>query len=183
MFTSRVPKNTFPPVTLRHLVSLAAFLFTAALPCALSAKQGEAAKDPTAITVVRVQHEWRDAASFKRIAEYFDGEEHNGGEALRRSHPEQRSGYYFFVRVKNPGALRPAKAALHVVTSTSAEPVSYEFPVELRAGDTVFNIGLTGPDWPDSKQHPVAWKLNFLADDGQILATATSYLWEKPASK
>jgi hypothetical protein len=183
MFTYRARKNTFLAVTLRHLVSLAAFIITSVLPCVASAKQDEATKDPSAITVVRVQHEWRDAASFKRIAEYFDGQEHNGGEALRRSHPEARSGYYFFVRVKNPGALRPAKAALQVVTSASAQPVSYEFPVELRAGYTVFNIGLTGADWPDSKQHPVAWKLNFLADDGHILATATSYLWEKPVTK
>ena len=70
------------------------------------------------VTIVRVLHEWRDAASFKRIAEYFDGEEHHGGEALRRSHPggARRVGH-FFVRVKNPGPLRPAKAALCVVTT------------------------------------------------------------------
>jgi hypothetical protein len=169
-------------VTLRHLVSLAAIIITTALPCAALAKQGEATRDPNALRIVRVQHEWRDAASFKRIAEYFDGKEHNGGEALRRSHPEERSGYYFFVRINNPGSLRPAKAALQVITSTSAQPVSYEFPVELRAGDTVFNIGLTGADWPDAKLHPVAWKLDFVADDGHILATQTSYLWEKPAT-
>ena len=168
---------------LRHLVTLAAAAFFAALPCAAAAKPSDAPAAPTELTIVRVQHEWRDAASFKRIEEYFDGEEHNGGEALRRSHPETRSGYYFFVRIKNPGALRPAKAALQVVTSTSAQPVSYEFPVELRTGSTVFNIGLTGPDWPDAKMHPVAWKLNFIAEDGHILATATSYLWEKPVAK
>jgi len=169
-------------VIFRHLVTLASAALFAALPCAALAKHDAAPVAPTEMTIVRVHHEWRDAASFKRIAEYFDGEEHNGGEALRRSHPEERSGYYFFVRIKNPGAVRPAKAALQVVRSTSAQAVSYEFPVELRAGDTVFNIGLTGADWPDSKLHPVAWKLDFLADDGHILATATSYLWEKPVT-
>jgi hypothetical protein len=170
-------------VSLRRLLILLALAVTGAFPAAASATHDGPAVAPTELTIVRVQHEWRDAASFKRIAEYFDGKEHNGGEALRRSHPEERSGYYFFVRVKNPGALRPAKAALQVVTSTSAQAVSYEFPVELRAGDTVFNIGLTGADWPDPKLHPVAWKLNFVADDGHILATATSYLWEKPVTK
>ena len=55
--------------------------------------------------------------------------------------------------------------------------------VELRAGDTVFNIGLTGLDWPDAKLRPVAWKLQFLADDGHVLASEASYLWEKPAAK
>ena len=170
-------------MTLRRLPTLLAFAVTAALSCTASAKHDDPTVAPTELTIVRVQHEWRDAASFKRIAEYFDGQEHNGGEALRRSHPEERSGYYFFVRIKNPGALRPAKASLQVVHSTSAQAVTYEFPVELRAGDTVFNIGLTGADWPDAKLHPVAWKLNFIADDGHILATATSYLWEKPVSK
>jgi hypothetical protein len=169
-------------VTFRHLVSLAALIITTALPCVALAKQGSATKDPTAVSIVRVHHEWRDTASFKRIAEYFDGKEHNGSEAIRRSHPETRSGYYFFVRVKNPGALRPAQAALQVVTSSSAQPVSYQFPVELKAGDTVFNIGLTGADWPDAKLHPVAWKLEFIGDDGKVLATETSYLWEKPAA-
>lgn len=152
-----------------------------ALPSLASAKQGDAKKDPNAVSIVRVHHEWRDAASFKRIAEYFDGKEHNGSEAIRRSHPETRSGYYFFVRVKNPGALRPAQAALKVVTSSSAQAVSYQFPVELKAGDTVFNIGLTGADWPDAELHPVAWKLDFLDPDGKVLATEASYLWEKPA--
>ena len=167
-------------MTLRRLLSLFTLAAAAAFSSAAAAKEAAPASD---VTIVRVQHEWRDASSFKRIMEYFDGQEHNGGEALRRSHPEVRSGYYFFVRVKNPGAVRPAKAALQVVTSTSAQAVHYEFPVELRAGDTVFNIGLTGADWPDAKLHPVAWKLDFVADDGHVLATETSYLWEKPAAK
>jgi len=146
------------------------------------AKQGEATVDPSGITIVRVLHEWRDAASFKRMAEYFDGREHQGSAAIRRSHPESRAGYYFFVRVKNPGALRPATASLEVITSTSALPVRYQFPVELKAGDTVFNIGLTGADWPDAAMHPVAWKLEFLDADSHALVTEVSYLWEKPVS-
>jgi len=169
-------------VTLRPLARFATLLIALALPGAAWAKSDEAKQDPNAVRIVRVQHEWRDTASFKRIAEYFDGREHNGSEAIRRSHPDVRSGYYFFVRVKNPGALRPAQAALQVVTSSSAHAVSYQFPVELKAGDTVFNIGLTGADWPDAKLHPVAWKLEFLGDDGKVLATETSYLWEKPAA-
>lgn len=169
-------------MTFRHLVNFVTLAIATALPCVAFAKQGTPGQDPTAVSIVRVHHEWRDASSFKRIAEYFDGKEHNGSEAIRRSHPEVRSGYYFFVRVKNPAALRPAQAALQVITSSSAEPVHYQFPVELKAGDTVFNIGLTGADWPDAKLHPVAWKLQFLAEDGQVLATETSYLWEKPAA-
>jgi len=167
-------------VSLRAIISSCLLGLIAALPAVASAATPAAAG---AVTIVRVEHEWRDAASFKRIAEYFDGEEHHGGEALRRSHPDVRSGYYFFVRVKNPGAQRPATAALQVITSNSALPVSYQFPVELRAGDTVFNIGLTGADWPDAKLHPVAWKLQFIDADGHELASEVSYLWEKPVAK
>ena len=166
------------PVTFRFFLTCCLLGLVAVPPT-----RAAAAKPAGEVTIVRVQHEWRDASSFKRIAEYFDGQEHNGGEALRRSHPETRSGYYFFVRVKNPGALRPAKAALQVITSTSAKPVSYEFPVDLRAGDTVFHIGLTGADWPDAKLHPVAWKLQFIDPAGKVLATETSYLWEKPVAE
>jgi hypothetical protein len=169
-------------VTLRQLISFVALATAVVLPGVAAAKQGTEAKDPNAVTIVRVHHEWREAASFKRIAEYFDGREHNGSEAIRRSHPDVRAGYYFFVRVKNPGALRPAQAALKVITSSSAQPVSYQFPVELKAGDTVFNIGLTGADWPDAEQNPVAWKLEFLDPEGKVLATSTSYLWEKPSA-
>jgi hypothetical protein len=169
-------------VTLRALITFIILAIGVASPGVAAAKQGAADSPASAVTIVRVHHEWRDAASFKRIAEYFDGREHNGSEAIRRSHPETRAGYYFFVRVKNPAALRPAQASLQVITSGSAQPVSYQFPVELKAGDTVFNIGLTGADWPDAEQNPVAWKLQFLDPEGNVLATQASYLWEKPAA-
>ncbi|MEJ1973343.1 MAG: ABC transporter substrate-binding protein [Lacunisphaera sp.] len=100
-------KEESPRVSLRALISFCALGLIAALPAVVSAQTATAKAGE--VTIVRVQHEWRDAASFKRIAEYFDGQEHNGGEALRRSHPESRAGYYFFVRVKNPGALRPGQ--------------------------------------------------------------------------
>jgi hypothetical protein len=45
----------------------------------------------------------------------------------------------------------------------------------------VFQLGLTGPDWPDSEINPVAWKLELRSADGQVLASAQSFLWEKPA--
>lgn len=134
------------------------------------------------ITIVRVLHNWRDASSFKRIAEYFDGKEHSGGEAIARSHPEARAGYYFFVRMHNPGDVRPVLAKLQVISEKDAQPVGYDFKVELRPReDTVFHLGLTGPDWTSARYHPVAWKLVVTDLDGTPLATEASYLWEKPA--
>jgi hypothetical protein len=135
------------------------------------------------LTLVRVYSSWRDAASFKRISEYFDGKENTGGEAVLRTHPDQRAGYYFLVRVTNPGAARPITARLEHIGSAADKPVTHTFTTSLKAGDTVFHLGLTGPDWSDAKANPVAWKLDLTDPDGRILASAMSYLWEKPAAK
>ena len=135
------------------------------------------------LTIIHVYTGWRTAASFKRISEYLDGKENTGGEAVLRTHPDQRGGFYFLVRAANPGAAKRIKANLEIITTANAKPVSYTFSPELKAGDTVFHLGLTGADWPDAKVNPVAWKLELLDADGHVLATEKSYLWEKPAAK
>ncbi|MDQ5978712.1 MAG: hypothetical protein QG602_1686 [Verrucomicrobiota bacterium] len=135
------------------------------------------------LTIVRVYNGWRDAASFKRISEYFDGKENTGGEAVLRTRPDQRGGYYFLVRVTNPSGARAVTARLQVITQTDAQPQTFTFTPALKAGDTVFHLGLTGADWTDPKADPVAWKLELTDADGKTLATEKSYLWEKPAGK
>ena len=134
-------------------------------------------------TIVHVYTGWRAAASFKRISEYLDGKENTGGEAILRTHPDQRGGFYFLVRAANPGAARSVNVNLEIITTANAKPVSYSFRPELKAGDTVFHLGLTGADWPGPKINPVAWKLELLDPNGRVLATEKSYLWEKPTSK
>lgn len=162
-------------VSLRALVRCVLLLFVA-LPSVALAKEGD-------LTIVRVFSGWRDAASFKRISEYFDGKENTGGEAVLRTHSDQRGGYYFLVRVTNPSGARPVTARLQVITHTAAQPQTFTFTPALKAGATVFHLGLTGADWPDPKADPVAWKLELTAADGQVLATEKSYLWEKPTGK
>lgn len=150
--------------------------------CLLALLAGAVPARADDVSIIRVYSGWRDASSFKRIAEYFDGKEHNGGEAIVRSHPEARQGFYFFVRTRNPGELRQVRARLQVITAANSQAETHEFPLQLRAkDDTVFHLGLTGPDWPDAKLHPVAWKLELTDPDGRVLATEVSYLWEKPA--
>ena len=149
----------------------------------LSLLLGVAVSHAADLSIVRVYAGWRDAASFKRISEYFSGRENTGGEAVLRTHPDQRGGYYFLVRVTNPGAPRAITARLELITDAAAQPVAHTFPVNLKDDDTVFHLGLTGPDWPDPKAVPVAWKLELIEGDGRVLATEKSYLWERPASK
>ncbi|HVZ65687.1 MAG TPA: hypothetical protein VG936_14070 [Lacunisphaera sp.] len=138
------------------------------------------AAQPAGVTIVRVFPGWRDASSFKRISEYFTGRENTDGQVVLRTHPDERSGYYFLARVKNPAAAQAATATLDIVRAGNAGTQTYSFQVSLGAGDTVFNLGLTGPDWADPKVDPVAWRLTFKGADGQTLATERSYLWEKP---
>ncbi len=139
------------------------------------------AQDPA---IVRVFTGWRDAASFKRISEYFDGKENTGGETVLRTHPEQRAGFYFQLRVANPGVALKARFQLQLVVQGSPTPHTTVFPVELKPGSALYQLGLTGPEWQDAKSQPVAWHLQILAADAdQVLASEKSYLWEKPADK
>ncbi len=135
------------------------------------------------LSIVRTFTGWRDAASFKRISEYFDGKENTGKETVLRTHPEQRTGYYFLVRLANPGAARQVRFQLQFFAQGASALHTATFPAGLKSGSEVFQLGLTGPEWQDAESQPVAWHLQVLADDGTVLASEKSYLWEKPADK
>jgi hypothetical protein len=168
-------------VTSRQLLFLIAAATVAALPSLAPAKEGAKAQD---LAIVRVFTGWRDAASFKRISEYFDGKENTGDETVIRTHPEQRTGYYFLLRLVNPGAPLPVRIQLQLIWPGAPAPRTTVFPAELKSGSGVYQLGLTGPEWQDVKSQPVAWQLQVLAaDDGRVLAAEKSYLWEKPAAR
>jgi hypothetical protein len=161
-------------------LTLIAVTAAVALPSIAVAKEDTSAGGPT---LVRVFTGWRDAASFKRISEYFTGRENTGIETVLRTNPAQRAGFYFQLRVANPGAARAVQFQLQLIEQGSPTPHPTTFPAELKPGSAVFQLGLTGPAWQNAKSQPVAWQVQVLADDGRVLATAKSYLWEKPAVK
>lgn len=166
--------NNHPTVRFRSPLLHFVLLF-AALPVLSLAKEGE-------LKIVRIFTGWRDAASFKRISEYFDGKEHTGGETVIRTNPDQRGGYYFLVRVRNPGPAVRAQLQLQLIAEGQPAQQTTVFPAEVKAGSSVFQLGLTGPEWQSAKAQPVAWQLLILSTaDGRVLATEKSYLWEKPA--
>lgn len=134
------------------------------------------------VELTRVWPGWRDAESFERITEFFTGKENSGKQVILRTRPEARSGYYFLVRAVNPsGQVAGAKFVLQVITPTKPAAQTFTFPAQLAAGTTIFNLGLTGEDWPGADATPVAWKIELLTGDGRTLATQKSFLWEKPA--
>ena len=157
---------------LQRLVPFVTLLWLAA-PAALRAGDVE---------IVRVMPGWRDAASFRRISEYFTGKENTGGITVLRSRPDDRAGYYWLVRVKNPGAvISGARFELQVIALGSPQPKTFKFPAALRAGSALYDLGLTGGDWPAPKARPAAWHLQILSGDGQVLAEKKSFLWTPPA--
>ena len=129
----------------------------------------------------RIWPEWRTAESFERISEYFTGRENTGPQTIRRSQPGTRTGFYFLARIRNSGSELPgAKVVISLIKPDSPRVKVFTFPVPVKAGEHVYNLGLTGDDWPGAKVHPVAWKLEVVATDGTLLAVQKSFLWEKP---
>ena len=162
---------THPNPPMRRLVLVLLLAATA-----LSARAADA-------EFVRVWSQWHPALDFKRISEYFTDHENFSHKIIVRSQPASRAGYYFLARVRHPAFdLAGGKFVLHVITP--AGPVAREFtfplPAECPPGVHVFQLGLTGSDWPMKGTHPVAWRLELLSADGRILVAQQSYLWSKP---
>jgi hypothetical protein len=152
-----------------------AFTFALLLGSAAASRAAE-------VEFVRVWPEWRTAESFERISEYFDGKENTGSQVVCRTHSETRAGFYFLSRVNNTGpALASAKIVLSLIKPDSPKTQVYTFPIALPAGETVFNLGLTGVDWVGPKVNPVAWQIEVVAADGRRLGVQKSFLWEKPS--
>jgi hypothetical protein len=193
--SSRSASPAVPTLSMRLVLSLLVL-------CCCCAARLTAAE----LTAVRIWPSYRSAESFERISEFIDGRENTGGQTLLRSQPESREGFYFLTRIKNTGAsLEGVRFELSVITANSALPKTFtNFPatsipaakqipqIDLNKrgrklstydsrGSHVFQIGLTGSDWPDSAANPVAWQLRLLSADGQELLREQSFLWSQPA--
>jgi hypothetical protein len=148
-----------------------AFLLFTAVSCAHAAD----------VELTRVWPAWRSAESFDRISEYFDGQENTGRHTVLRTQPAARAGYYFLIRAKAAATTSGAKFVLQIITPEAPEPKTYTFPITLGSKETVFDVGLTGPDWAGRKTHAVAWRLSVINAEGRELASQQSFLWSNPA--
>ena len=138
------------------------------------------------IELIRVWPGWREADTFEWIGDLFGRtrNEARGKQIVLRTDESTRAGFYFLVRLKSAAVVDAAKFELSVIRPGTLKPATYEFPVTLRPGVTVYHLGLTGPAWPEGKKaHPVAWRFALVAADGKLLAEQKSVLWEMPASK
>jgi hypothetical protein len=153
------------------------FLLILALFCAPAFARADG------VEFIRVWPGWKGTDSFKTISEYFTGKEVTGKLTVGRTKPDSRDGYYWLVRVANKNApMDGAQFVLKVITPDSPFAKEFKFPVGVPKGQTVYDLGLTGTDWPGRHAHPVAWRLDLLASDGTALVTQKSFLWDKPST-
>lgn len=131
---------------------------------------------------LRIWPAWQEAAAFDRIGEYFGRTEPGAGTTVLRTAPDTREGYYFLTRVRIAAPANGARFELQVIRPDAPTPVTFTFPATVPAGETAFQLGLTGAAWPGGRRaNPVAWKLSLLDGNGRLLAEHKSFLWEKPA--
>jgi hypothetical protein len=136
-----------------------------------------------AVSIVHVWPSQRTADSFRRISEYMGGPENSGRETLLRTKPEAHEGCYFLTRLKADAPLPGATLVLEVVLPGSPAIHSFPFPVDIPAGGKVFQVGVTGADWPNAQTRPAAWRVTVRTADGTVLADSPSFLWRVPGAK
>ena len=134
------------------------------------------------VEFVRIWPGYRSAESLTSITEYFGGAGAKIHQSALRSTPADRRGYYWLARAKSDETLTGALFRLEVVRAGAIAPQVHEFTTTLKAGSHAVPIGITGPDWDDPDEVPVAWRITLISAQGESLAVSTSYLWQNANS-
>lgn len=129
--------------------------------------------------IVRVVPEYKGEESFERIVEYFGGKESYPGIVVQRTQQDKRGGFYFLVRLSEPKQV-PAGSTwkLEVIRPAADKAEAYTFAFDAASGKPVYQLGLTGADWPDPKVNPTAWRVTLLSPEGKVLVSQHSFLWQ-----
>lgn len=119
---------------------------------------------------------------FVRLAEYFTNQEDTGINAMFRSHSEVREGMYFVVSINHGVNYLPENTHVELKYYIPGDPKLYEYawlwsPVKGKYGCELW-LGVTGKDWPSSKDLPTAWSVNLIDPQGKNLAHRESFLWK-----
>ncbi len=136
--------------------------------------------------IVRVPPEFREEESFHRIAEYFTGREYTGRRTIIRSDADTREGFYLTVRLRKVDreTFPSGTARLEVAMPGENLPRTYDYSLEtVERRRPLILLGITGDDWPEDLERPLAWKLTFLDANGEPIDSEQSFLWsldEKP---
>lgn len=167
----RRPENLFP--RMRHALS--------ALLLCLSIATPSACADET-VKLVRVWPGYRDAASFTTLGEYFSDNAASSGETVLRSQARARAGFYWLIRTATATAHPASTLTVRLLRAGQNDVETHTFAIDLIAGGQALHAGLTGRDWIDPAERPVAWQITISAADGTPLASEQSFLWNDAPS-
>ncbi len=126
---------------------------------------------------------YKPEKTFKRIGEYFDGEERFGRKIVLRTQESPREGLYFVVRMTEFADSLPNGCSIEVdmLRPDVKEPVTQKFPLpDERKSHREIWLGFIGEDHPANEEAPVAWRVRLLDPEGNVAATKESFLWSKP---
>ena len=136
-----------------------------------------------AAEIVRTIPEFREEASFHRISEFFTGRENPGRRTILRTDSEVREGFYLKVRLRHTDrpAFSEGTARLEVAMPDEQQTREYAYSLEeVTRRRPLIMLGITGTDWPDEMERPLAWKVSFFDADGKLLDSEQSFLWAMP---
>ncbi len=132
------------------------------------------------VTIKEIKPRYIDQQEFMRISEYMTGNEYQGDRVILRTHPEQRSGYYFTLILDEDVQRLPAGTTIlgefYTPKSLDVQQHSFTLPAKRPKTNEVF-IGLTGEDWPVLNAVPGAWRFTIKDANGKVLGSKQSYLW------
>jgi hypothetical protein len=134
----------------------------------------------SSVEIKEIKPRYMEAAQFKRISEYWSGEEKQGKRIILRSDPAVRDGYYFTLILDEKIRRLPKGTVIvgEFYTPKSVDLQTHEFRLPSKRPKTreIF-VGLTGEDWPTVGGVPGAWRFTIKDPNGAVLAERQSYLW------
>jgi len=130
-----------------------------------------------------VRGRYVDENVFKRVSEYFDEEENQGGKIILRTDPSVREGFYLILSLDDDASDYPAGTRIgvkYIRPDQKGEIVkATTLPTPIPDAEEIW-IGLTGDDTPANQDPIVAWMVVIYSPKGEVFAHHKSYLWEKP---
>lgn len=145
----------------------------------------EPTADGSTVPISYAVFTWKEDKEFRRISEFFTGEESTGANRVVRSDPSVRSGLYLLLGL---GAFEKipegSTATLRYFRPDKIGEQLRTFPLPAFTGTPAgeLRLGLTGDAWPKALQNerPTAWKLTIYSPTGELLVCRESFLWRLP---
>jgi len=134
-----------------------------------------------AMSVETAYTRYYEAGEIRPISLYFGGSLlPQGYRSVLASQPADPAGQYFIARLRDTDTSRPAEARMTLILSNSKELSTHTWDLRETNLRKWIYLGLTGGDWPSEETQPMAWHIEFLDGQGNVLADWKSFLWEMP---